>query len=52
MLAAGRLGIPIDTSGGHFCASSWTDQGNRPLKALPTRILEELELRHSAATAP
>lgn len=45
-----RLGIRIDTSGGHFWASSWTDQDNRPLDELLPQILQELELRHGAAT--
>lgn len=44
-----RLGIRIDTEGGHFWGTYWVDTGDRSLEAALPQILQELELRHEAA---
>lgn len=46
----GRLGIRIDTSGASFWGQSWTDRDDRTLDDVLSQILQELELRHGAAT--
>ena len=44
-----RLGIRIDTTGGHFWGSYWVDTDDRSLEAALPQIIQELELRHEAA---
>lgn len=44
-----RLGIRIDTTGGHFWGTYWVDTDDHPLEAALPQILQELELRHEAA---
>lgn len=49
-IPTGRLGIRIDTPGITFWGQSWTDRDDRPLDDTLAQILQELELRHEAAT--
>lgn len=46
----GRLGIRIDTTGISFWGQSWTDRDDRVLEDALAQVLQELELRHDAAT--
>jgi len=45
-----RLGLRIDTTGLSFWGQAWTDRDDRPLDDALAQILQELELRHDAAT--
>jgi hypothetical protein len=49
-IPTGKLGIRIDTAGPSFWGQSWTDRDDRPLDDALAQILQELELRHDAAT--
>lgn len=49
-IPTGKLGIRIETTGPSFWGQSWIDRDDRLLDDALAQILQELELRHGAAT--